>query len=258
MLNNAMTVSQGEYATSNNNESLPPPAAIFSIPTHATTHASIPLTDHVDEGYDEQITLQGRPMPRRETSGEAYNEVASGAFLTQHPPRTPPAILVDPPLSHPASGPWRTAHTILTKDISAIQIDDPSTVPNPRSLPPPGVPMPAMPFAAEPAQQERPPPKYRRNKHVSPPNALDAARQEITGQPAQGGQGGRFPRWRGWLEKRAMERHDEQAEATATSATQTADGDVQRKKSWGAAIDDDDAVSESEDTEQVCESFGNA
>ncbi|CAD6963694.1 unnamed protein product [Tilletia controversa] len=51
--------------------------------------------------------------------------------------------------------------------------------------------------------------------------------------------GGRFPRWRGWLEKRDLERRYAAVEEAALAA---AEGRPARKKSWGAGVHDADAL----------------
>ncbi|KAE8270361.1 hypothetical protein A4X09_0g1969 [Tilletia walkeri] len=65
-----------------------------------------------------------------------------------------------------------------------------------------------------------------------PPNFAD----ESGATPATGG---RFPRWRGWLEKRDLERRYAAMEEAAQAA---AEGRVARKKSWGAGVHDADAL----------------
>lgn len=51
---------------------------------------------------------------------------------------------------------------------------------------------------------------------------------------------GRFPRWKNWLEKRALERHLALGRQVA------------RKKSWGAGVNDADAVSDEEERDDPC------
>ncbi|KAK0520716.1 hypothetical protein OC834_006927 [Tilletia horrida] len=69
--------------------------------------------------------------------------------------------------------------------------------------------------------------------------ALPTFAQASAAAAAGGGGGGRFPRWRGWLEKRDLERRYAAMEEAAQAA---AEGRVARKKSWGAGVHDADAL----------------
>ena len=77
-----------------------------------------------------------------------------------------------------------------------------------------------------------------------PPPPIDAASEN---NPAFAG---RFPRWRGWLEKRALERHYARMDAAAASGSDTnaflGVPQPRRKKSWGTGVNDPDALSEDE------------
>ncbi|SPO35569.1 uncharacterized protein PSFLO_01040 [Pseudozyma flocculosa] len=81
-----------------------------------------------------------------------------------------------------------------------------------------------------------------------PPPPIDAGPGGVPGGAAAGGGGGRFPRWRGWLEKRALERHYARMDAAAGASTSVdANGNLLvqppiRKKSWGTGVNDPDAV----------------
>lgn len=244
----------------------PPPAAIFAIPTHATTHASASTfgeqteNESFIEGGD--TALQGRPRPSPglelvEKSDAVINdyryvEPYAGtplASTNQHAPSR-----FDVPLSYPASGPWRTANTILSKDVH--HSDNILNHKDRQYRPPTTTITPIQSPVQSPSSADEAPPKYRRN-HWPPfasPGSPGADR--AVANPDLPAQGGRFPRWRGWLEKRAMERHYAQADAAAAAAEAGPSGspetreDVQRKKSWGAGVEDDDALSDAEENEQ--------
>ncbi|KAK0550013.1 hypothetical protein OC846_003847 [Tilletia horrida] len=74
-------------------------------------------------------------------------------------------------------------------------------------------------------------------------------------------QGGRFPRWRAWLQHRDMERRNA---AMAERAQAAAEGRPVRKKSWGAGVRDPDAIpydlnlgsSEIEDVDEEEDEYG--
>lgn len=249
------------------NLAFPTPAAIFAIPTHATTHAS--ASTYGEPAEDESITeerdtaVQGRPRPspglelveKSEATMEDYRFIDPYARTSLVTTDKHAASRFDVPLSYPASGPWRTANTILSKDVSGMHHSDnilnhterqyrpPITTVTPNKSPIPS-----------PATADEAPPKYRRNHwppFASPGGSPAADRAVANGDsPAQGG---RFPRWRGWLEKRAMERHYAQADAAAEagpSGSPETREDVRRKKSWGAGVEDDDALSDAEENEQ--------
>ncbi|PWZ03372.1 hypothetical protein BCV70DRAFT_197590 [Testicularia cyperi] len=85
----------------------------------------------------------------------------------------------------------------------------------------------------------------------------DDTARHAAAEAAAGGFGARFPRWRGWLEKRALERHYARMDAAAAAAAsddptnlsgQMARAMPNRKKSWGAWINDPDALSDEDDT----------
>ncbi|KAN0061040.1 hypothetical protein ACQY0O_006775 [Thecaphora frezii] len=72
------------------------------------------------------------------------------------------------------------------------------------------------------------------------------------------GGGGRFPRWRGWLEKRALERHYARMDAAAGIGPTDSSGGLTvqppiRKKSWGTGVNDPDAVDD-DSTAVTCSS----
>ncbi|PWN38387.1 uncharacterized protein FA14DRAFT_159980 [Meira miltonrushii] len=247
----------------------PPPAAIFAIPTHATTHAS--ASTYGEPAEDESITeerdtaLQGRPRPspglelveKSEAAMEDYRYIDPYAGTSLASTDQLAASRFDVPLSYPASGPWRTANTILSKDVSGIHNSDNILNHTERQYRPPITTVtPTQSPLPSPATAEEAPPKYRRNHwppFTSPGGSPAADRGVVNGDPPA--QGGRFPRWRGWLEKRAMERHYAQADAAAAaeagpSGSAETREDVRRKKSWGAGVEDDDALSDAEENDQ--------
>ncbi|CEH12447.1 hypothetical protein CBOM_00428 [Ceraceosorus bombacis] len=95
------------------------------------------------------------------------------------------------------------------------------------------------------AFQRSPPPLFGETSGVRA-NARGRGR----GAPPAAPGGGRFPRWRGWLEKRALDRHYERTGMNDPATN------VNRKKSWGAgvhdpnAIDDDETEQDGDDTEE--------
>ncbi|MCO5589674.1 hypothetical protein L7F22_043642 [Adiantum nelumboides] len=246
------------------NLAFPPPAAIFAIPTHATTHAS--ASTFSEPAEDESMVgggdtaLQGRPRPspglelveKSETAMQDYRSIDpyAGTSISASNQHATPRF--DVPLSYPSSGPWRTANTILSKD----GIHQPDSILNHserRYVPPITTISPIQSPIQSPKAADEAPPKYGRN-HWPPFVSLGspvADRAVVNSDlPAQGG---RFPRWRGWLEKRAMERHYAQADASAEagpSGPLETREDVRRKKSWGAGVEDDDALSDAEENEQ--------
>lgn len=246
-----------------------PPASIFAIPTHATTHASASTfaqtseDGSMNEGVD-TTTILGRPQPSPGLELVEKSEASIEDYRYRVPLEKPPTASMtnqhaipnfDVPLSYPATGPWRTANTILSKDVPGMHHPHENILNHSqRQYVAPVTtisPLQNTPLQSGPVSEA--PPKYRRN-HWPPfasPGSPSADRELVHGDsPAQVG---RFPRWRGWLEKRAMERHYAQADASASagpSGSADVGEDVRRKKSWGAGVEDDDALSDTEENDQ--------
>jgi len=122
-----------------------------------------------------------------------------------------------------------------------LQQQQPPSWPQPGSMPPTGPGVPAQP-TRQPPTAELPTYASLVDTNAAPPTFDQAA-------PGESG-GGRFPRWRGWLEKRDLERRYAAMEDAAQAA---AEGRVSRKKSWGAGVHDADALpydGEEEDDEE--------
>lgn len=238
-------------------DTLSPPPAFFNIPTHATTHAlAIESEDLDDEEKDldraaaastSNSALVGRPSP------SPIEPVAESSSLGPNlPPSEAQSLLIETALNDGSGTPsvplhapqsaqrgWRTAYSILSRNSANTLSSNlaPPLPPLSRSLDPTHAvnetrQIPVKQIAS----------RDQRDYHPrGPPPVPDHS------QPA----GGRFPRWRGWLERRAVER--QQGRLTGTGAEEELD--VQRKKSWGAAVDDEDAVSETDENETVSMNF---
>lgn len=169
-----------------------------------------------------------------------------------------PSSLYCLPPSVSAPSHWRTAHSILAAQDKGDQHLNEGKEQYTSATMQIGGPLDEASRAAQSYQAQEspalsPPPRYRRGPFPGEQsNQFNprAARAQPRAPRNQQHEGGRFPRWRGWLEKRAQERNgiDKGAENPEGKKTGGAPSDVRRKKSWGAAVDDDDAVSETGET----------
>lgn len=211
--------------------------ALFSIPTHTTTHAS--SAEYLDASVGESLPtlgLQGRPQP---TLTASTDDVGS-ADQSLRPMHT---------LTRP-----NTSATASRRSTVTPAHDSDEVLRNNRPMIKASVHVEETPFPSLVADATSAPPDYHKQLY---PNLSSAGENlsSVEGPPpppltvaGQQGGGGRFPRWRGWLEKRALERHFERLDAGDVSSQ---DPDVKRKKSWGAGVDDDDALSDGEEQDEV-------
>lgn len=190
---------------------------IFALSTHAPTPAPFPSAE---------TPFRGTPSPLPSPLAPPRSPLASGYFqphrdlYTSHEP--PPHPAGQPPASLPSGHAMRPPEGPISQPFGHQQFpifQSPSAPTTPGRSP-----------GLEP--RLAPPPSYEAHAFQSslpgfPPGAPPNA--------------GRFPRWRGWLEKRAVERHLARQDA-ATDAS-----GMRRKKSWGAGVNDPDAVSDDDE-----------
>ena len=223
-------------ADCSNDKTLDAHPALFSIPTHATTHAS--SAEYLDASVGESLPtlgLQGRPQP---TLTVGTDDVDSA-----DQPLRPTHTLTQRNNSTTASR--RSTVTPAHKSDEALRNGPPMLKAS--------VHVEETPFPTLIADATSAPPDYHKHLYPTPSTARNVVNEEDPLPPplavaGQQGGGGRFPRWRGWLEKRALERHFERLDAGDISSQ---DADVKRKKSWGAGVDDDDALSDAEEQDEV-------
>lgn len=216
---------------------------IFAIPSHARTAAPHHELEDPDEAMD--TPRQGRPAPTVFRSAPD-TQPRQPRMAGQPDPNSIPRIIL--PDAGPSSLPYHAAQN------GAAPAQDgyfpgpayqPLPPPHP-SLPPQllhsalttprGAGLSSAPTLSNPPPYSPPPPVNAnqrrgargRNGPEAPPNTAPQA-------------GGRFPRWRGWLEKRALERHFDRLGVGTPE-----DEGMRRKKSWGTGVNDPDAVSDEE------------
>jgi hypothetical protein len=222
--------SSSRYADDNVANALDPKQlAMFAIPTHATTHApgasSEELPDAISESSSD-VRLEGRPAPTPTKLDAQFHMLQTQMHLEAH-------HSVASSVQSSSSQYTVTAQQFVNRAKSVKQPQRALTQDTLR----------VEEAASSVANQASELPGYDRNVLHRSPDELPSA------LPGPGGPGspGRFPRWRGWLEKRALERHLERLDIAATQGEMP----VQRKKSWGAGVNDEDALSDVEDHEEV-------
>lgn len=220
---------------------------IFAIPSHKPTgvaegsHAISdinPLTssDDTPDDDDDDLTSPrvGRPPPTRSPVAPISDPFA----------RTAPPPLA--PIPGASKQPLTTAFDPHWTNFTPRPPFPPAPTVN--VMPPPHQPPVSLvnqPTMSQPPAYTPSPPLTKPNKrninpqtHNPPGDASTTADSSSATPPPQG----RFPRWRGWLEKRALERHLERISVTDPDDQEA----MRRKKSWGAGIHDADAISEDE------------
>jgi hypothetical protein len=209
--------------------------AIFTIPNHITTPAC-----HDEDlgsqsgGIHPDVGLEGRP---RATSTYTSNRSIPSSSKDVQSSREGLTVLDDLPASprgtNYLAGQGQSRNATTRK--ASYHVNE-------------------TPFPSLMADVSNAPPEYEVPHHHlggEQMPSLDTGITQSNPIPAAMGRvesGGRFPRWRGWLEKRALEKHFDRLDAASGL---TVGPDVKRKKSWGTGIYDEDALSEVEDQEEV-------
>lgn len=231
-----ITQSSSNGIDSEKDQDKTPKPAIFTIPIHATTHA--PSNEYL-EGEDmlsSAVQMTGRPAATPDA------EARFGEYLIDREPRP----ILHPTLPHredtiPGQSVFsllRSTSTLKAKVTASqrrlsLRLTQRKQQPSARpSLRLEETPFPGL-ISEEPnalsyqqIQKEALVLEVANDAHPTPtPSAPDTTT------------GGRFPRWRGWLEKKALERQSEQADSARHP---------RRKKSWGAGVNDEDAISDGE------------
>jgi hypothetical protein len=211
----------------------PEQTAMFAIPTHTTTHAPGASNEDLAETQSESssdVRLEGRPAPTLPLDSqfdmlEARKQLEAQMSMTS---------------SAPSSSSQNTvkATPIAQRDKSVKRQPRASLTPSSRGAE-------EARFSSIHTNETTELPSY---DHRAYPTELYGNREELP--PALPGPG-RFPRWRGWLEKRALERHLERLDIAAAAGVTQGEAPVQRKKSWGAGVDDENALSDGEDQDEV-------
>jgi hypothetical protein len=217
--------------------------SMFSIPTHVTTPAR--SDEYLEANFGDSLSelkLEGRPLPSPVPVDDydSYPTSAANQFYSSdQQPNLVPASLQMPRSSNVAD---------------LISAASPTGGPSKASVRQTQYHVEETPFPSLVEDMSNLPPEYDSNQYPSPDSRTQIRGTEHPRPPpptmagqAGGAGGGRFPRWRGWLEKRALERHFERLDAAGS----TSESDVRRKKSWGAGVHDDDALSEGDDQDEV-------
>jgi hypothetical protein len=227
------TTKPPEQDANEHDASLSPHSAIFSIPNHSTTPAvGEEYSDSAIDGSFSGLILEGRPAPTSPSAIQPAIPTTRNYFqYSRHHAR-------------PVTSPQDSSRSVATNQLLPGQNQSP---PIKSSLNVEETPFPSLVAASSSAL----PDYHATTNHGRADIGPSADRGVGVGQsPSVSGHvgGGRFPRWRGWLEKRALERHFERLDAAAGAS---GEADVKRKKSWGAGVNDEDALSESEDLGEV-------
>lgn len=207
--------------------------AMFAIPTHATTHAPGASNEDLAEIHSESssdVRLEGRPAPTLPLDGHFDVLQARKQLEAQ----------VSVVSSAPSSSSQNTVKPLpkMQRQKSAKQRRQSQNSPSIRAD--------EARFSSILANETTELPSYDAQSY---PMDSYGNREELP--PALPGPG-RFPRWRGWLEKRALERHLERLDTAVAAAGATQEGaPVIRKKSWGAGVDDENALSDGEEQDEV-------
>lgn len=228
-----------KYSDEENVSALEPHPAIFTIPTHAATHAPSPSDELSEESLLDSlhnVRLEGRPAPTIELVNQREENISfsNGSKATS----------ITKGL-RPSSSPSTSSHNTVTAQSQSIAHRTFSFKREQPRMPRSSLRVDETPFPGLVADLTGSPPDY--EEQVYSANLYHGSRSNHPPLPIGPGAQGRFPRWRGWLEKRAVERHLERLDTAAVQGEEA----VQRKKSWGAGVDDENAVSDGEDQGEV-------
>lgn len=222
------------------------------IPHHLNSHPQVPsIWQSTSTSVNRLDHIQPHPSQFDSQSSIQYH---------QHQPQLPAAYLSDLPIpihqqSLPIQSQSRPHH---------LSPNHQQSLPIPQS-PPTSSAHPNPPLLATSNSGLLPPTYDAHNFNSNPP--------QLSNQEEASGGGGRFPRWTGWLEKRALERHYNRLDSNAVSRELGLDDPLKsneeleikydlngkpvlneemakrlaKKKSWGKNRDDGDAISDEEE-----------